>query len=168
MTQLKVDETAFHLNSGYLLVCNISIPYNQFNTPNLAQKVYRFIEQEYRQSTPVLFEITGSYILRHVHTNDLRDWVGSFSPRRSYSLVEKQNLEQDIFIDTLTQFLNVDFFIRRASQIVTDSSWVVDSITTLIVNSQAILPRHSTTLTRRNILEVADGRSRRHVTFYLP
>lgn len=168
MPRLKADETAIPINRGYILVCNVTIPFEQFGTEGLTQRVFRFLNGEFLQSGPVKFEITGTYTLRHKRTNQLRTWTGSFSPKRDFALTELLDFEETNFTRHLERFLNIDYLIPRCCEIVPDSDWVFHSVTALIVNAQAVVSLNSATITRRNIIDVSRGKKRRHVTFDLP
>ena len=168
MSRLKVDEIAIPIEKGYVLMCNVTIPADRLGLENLEQRIYRFLEGEYDRSGPVKFEISGTYTLKNNETQQLRMWTGSFSPKRDYALTPLLDFNQHTFTEYLRNFLNMDYLSARLTEIVPDSSWIFHSITTLIVNAQAILSLQSATLERRGILNVARGKTSRHITFDLP
>lgn len=149
-------------------MCNVTIPADKFSLENLVERIYRFLDGEYQRSGPVKFEISGTYTLRNIENQQLRTWTGSFSPKKDYALTPLLDFSEDTFLEYLRRLLNMDNLITRLTEIVPNSSWVFHSISALIVNAQAVLPLHSATLTRRNILHVARGKTSRHVTFDLP
>jgi len=166
MDRLKVDQTVLHAQDGYIFVTNINIPSVELSNPTLKERIYRLVESEYTANIEVYFEISAAYTLIHRETGHTRLWVGSFSPLQVFALSPILLFRED-FSNIFDPLLDLNFLTQKLTNIFPDSEWVVDSVQSLIVNLQGLVPLQHLRLIQRNLYN-GRRKTRRHVSFDLP
>jgi len=170
--QLKVDQTALLHNNSYLLISNINIPshfINQLANNGVLQMVINFIDNDYTNVQNIYYQVTATYTLRHSQSGATKQWTGSFSPAGNvlnaiqpfqlYTLESIRNLP-------LVCNVNATETILRTSNL--ETLWKFESLTSIILNVQALVPFNHPTLLNRDLVHTGYGRRRVHISFPLP
>lgn len=169
---LKVDQTAILHENSYLLISNINIPVRFLNTlenNGVLHRIIDFINQDYINIQNIYYHVTATYILKNSQSGATRQWSGSFSPAgnvlnaiqpfRLYSLASITNLPTVCNVNSTEAIL-------RTSNL--ETVWKFESLTSIILNVQALVPINHPTLLFRDLVYTNHGRRRVHNTFPLP
>lgn len=184
MPQVKVDFTAINrpFENEYLTLINFSVDAQHLNDQQSAvacsQIIANFLLEYFQQEVYIGVQICASYNLRHSETNDVRLFTGSFNNTPNMM----NSLSGDHFfpfrINTWPQLFLQFSDLDRAYNILhpqpeVDTKWEVESIESIIVNCQLVLPTYHPFLTEYQLNQaLADqqhGRRRRrkHKTIIL-
>lgn len=157
MAAINVHQTTLAYENSYIFVSNVRIPPVFFRDPNIAQRIYQFVNQEYypNEVTPQ-FEITAAYTLIHRESAARRKWVGSFSPQQNFSLTS-MHLFKDTFFQVITPLLDIGHLSRQIDQLVPNTDWTLDEVEALIVNVSAVVPSNYPRLVQRGLISQYAG-----------
>jgi len=174
MDRLKASQTVMPSDqNGYIFVTNINIPTVFFQLPDIVQRAKDFVNRDYllqpneQLPSQVYFEISASYQLVHADSGTQRDWVGSFSPKRNFSLTPILEFVTG-FEDAIRPLLDLNHLKQKIARLVQgDSLWKVQSVSSLIVNVQSAVPPNHPTLRTKDLVSGNNGvRIRRRVKEY--
>ena len=171
---LKVDQTAIPAQNGnFAFITNINVPVrfleNQETRPLFA-RIRTFIDNEYLPIPDIQYQFTAAYELRHLRTNQIRLFHGTFHPsgNAQASITQFRPLGAD-FVNHALQHLTLDNINRKLDFSDLETAWVVHRIRSVIVNVQGLAERHHGAIVRRNLQGSRSNRhSRTHITYYLP
>lgn len=190
INRLKVDVLAIAaggLTSRILTTININVPIsfikNEEDRLRLLERIYTYIEVEFNEydnlnvrkrknlTSDIQVEITATYTLRNLVTDEVKHWTGSFNPSAN-------DMGSLMSFASMTQFQDKQDFVSHANNIIDPSialrllTWKggntkfkVEELKSVIFNFQCSLPIHHRFLLRRNV----GGNSRNiHVSYDLP
>lgn len=183
--QVKVDFTALpFVRQTYLAFINFTIPVENCRDRAILSNCTNLIEEFLRreiQSSPVLsigFQVTASFILKNSQTNQTRKFTGSFfnaaSVSNSLTGEDFFPYRSETFHGQIQRYANPTEAARILNQTTQnlDTDWEVESILSVIVNVQSVLPTVHRFLRDNQLDFLVDQngrrRKRRHITTYLP
>lgn len=181
---LKVDGTALPVVGedrngeidGYLVVFNVNIPermvYDVAEFRRVLERTRDFLLTEF-QGNVVYYQVTAAYLLRNTRTGETKLWTGSFFPRGNQvaHLSPFQTFDPATFVANVERDASADSIEARLTWTDHETSWIFDSLISIIVNSQSGVSVVHPVLTRRRLI-TGNGANRRranrvHVTFAL-
>jgi hypothetical protein len=171
-SSLKVDATCLlfdQAESGALYICNINIPTQYFNDPDVWERVLNFIDTEFQDHNPS-YEICGTYFLKHKETEEEKFWAGSFFSHRNTvggrlpDLFKPYNREE------------LEAQLRRLDEIAAswaylggeDTAWDFHGAVSAIINVNCSVQLNSRNIANRGFTNFLGHVRRKHVTFPLP
>lgn len=175
---LRVDCTALFNSArqNYLIIININYSFLIVSDAELFRqalaKTSVYIVDMFGRSFPIHYQVNASYYLRHLETNDIRLFTGSFflSGNRHASLSGPLflNFDPASFIDSVLEVANID----RAKDTLTwtdsTSNWTFDSLHSVIISFQIARSKDHPFLHMHNLIAPRHSRRRRrHVVFIL-
>lgn len=169
---LKVDQTVLTSDESFIFISNINIPVDYLveQRENIIQRAFNFIQGDYQTCPVVQYQVTCTYELRNTVDNSIRQWTGSFSPRNNLvgSLTPFEYFDAS-FNEKVTRATDIDFIHQKLRFTNVTTNYVFERLTSIIVNVQAAVGAHFTTLIHRNLVYNRNGRHfRNHITIPLP
>ena len=172
---LKVDQTAIPSQHGnFAFITNINVPVrfleNEDTRRPLFERIKTFIDSEYTQSQDIQYQFTAAYELRHLQTNQIRLFHGSFHPsgNAQASITQFRPLGAD-FVNHALDNLTLDRIHLKLDLSDLETVWAVHRIRSVIVNVQGLTERNNDVIERRNLLGHRNSRhARTHITYHLP
>lgn len=168
---LKVDQTTVGLDTFVIFISNINIPERYIDRLRpVLQRIYAFVAGDYEGIEDVQYQVTATYTIRNTHDGEVRQWTGSFLPKANNNLSTIDSFQPfgPDFVDRLELLCNRENVIAKLLLHNADTRWEFDSLSGLVLNVQAKVPRGFHTLSRRDLNSVRHGHATRHVTFPLP
>jgi hypothetical protein len=170
---LKVDATLLAPSDSdpdkkIVVVYNINIPayLNAEETIEAVARAQRLLELDFGGTSDVAYQVTASFYLRNTRTDFQRFWSGSFYAKGN----SPAQLSPFQWFDSLTFAPNVHDAMQDAEQklslAITDSTWVFDRLSSIIINAQTKVSRSDPVLSQRGLFATL-GR-KLQVTFALP
>lgn len=168
--QLKVDCTAVRQqHNQYVVIYNINLPRDIVRDPtqrlDALQRVRALLISDFSGVNNLSFQITGTYTLRHSETNEVKDWVGSFSTQiNNPSVISQfQLFNRQTFVNTVFQILNT-----AEAQLLyngRNSKWKFEELQSIIINVNCNVDGKHPVLKKRRLVR---RKIRFRNTFALP
>lgn len=169
---LKVDQTTLSLDTSVIFISNINIPERYIDEVRpVLERIYAFVSRDYHGIEDIQYQLSATYTLKNKFDGELRLWSGSFVPQHidsDLSRIDTFHLFGPNFVDRLEQVCDRHSITVKLLLHNVDTKWEFDSLTGLVINVQARVPRGFETLVIRDLNSVRHGHSKRHVTFPLP
>ena len=169
LQDIKVDQTVIPSETVGIFITNFNIPDGELiNIDDILERVERLILTDYLNIDPVLFQVCATYQLRHVETNDLRQWTGSFNPRGNQvnTLCHFQRLNRQ-FKNVVKTSCSEENILRKLRFYHATTDWVFERLTSIIISVQSEIQFTHPTLLRRNLTPSRHGK-RSISSFLLP
>jgi len=177
---LKVDATAVSSeNNTFVLIYNFNIPERYFSEREddqdseralrqVLERVRQCIVDEYSNISDIYYQFTATYHLVHIETGETRFFCGNFFPRgnTAASLTDFRLFVPD-FVPFALQRLVRRRIVAHLRWADLHSKWQFESLASVIVNVQAVIPSDHNVFNRRR-LYAARQRRRAHTVFELP
>ena len=113
--------------------------------------------------------MTASYELKHEETGAERHWSGSFMPGgNTLNNLGEFRLFGPNFETEVKYLADIDRATERLRFVGLDTKWKFESLTSIVINVQALVIRNHPTLHNRDLLHHARRFHRSHITFPLP
>jgi|688.fasta_scaffold05428_20 hypothetical protein len=153
----------------FVIQYNINIPAAVVNNPigrlEALERARVLIESDFGLNETVDYQITGTYELKNVDTNMVREWVGNF-----YAGLNNPSIIQDFqlfegfsFVNTVWPLLeNVGAKLLFNGR---DSKWKFERLQSIILNVQSTVYENHPLLQKRKLLQ---GKRKFHRSFDLP
>ena len=168
---LKVDQTTLSLETSVIFLSNVNIPERYIDRLRpVLERISAFVNRDYEGIEDIRYQLTATYTIRNKLDGEVRQWTGSFLPRgnNNLSTIDSFHPFGPDFVDRLEQVCDRQSIIAKLLLNNADTKWEFDSLTGLVLNVQAQVPRGFNTLIRRDLNSVRHGHATRHVTFPLP
>ena len=178
--QLKLDVTTLSLeNNTVPVVLNFNIPVSvvEENIPQpfdeVLNNIAECIKNNFDGGAEVLFQVTASYYLVHVETEDRRLWTGSFYPGGNHSaslsgVIFQAFNNSPSFVQRIKEFSlpqNIAAYLKWGGE---ESKWTFDSLASIITSVQVQLPPDHEFLRANDLLINRARHQRRHITKFYP
>lgn len=178
MPRIRVDFTGINrpYQNQYLVLINFTIDVQYLQTHQSAvycsQLIQNYLLEQFQQEVMIGVQICASYLLSHTETNQQRTFTGSFNNTSNMSNV----LSGDQFFPFRIANWQQQFLgyceLERASNILNHSTevntkWQFDSLLTIIVNCQLLLPTHHPFIQTHGLNVAQNGHRRRQITLFL-
>lgn len=185
--RLKVDVLAIAAgaqSNRVLTFININVPVtfikDEEGRQNILKRIYKYIEIEFSAydnlniakrkylTSEIDVEITATYTLRNLVTDEIKHWTGSFNPSANDmgSLMGFVPMSQfktsEAFVSHVSQRVDPNIALRQLTWKGGNTKFKVEEIKSIILNFQCSLPLHHRFLQRRNV----GGSARRVRTTY--
>lgn len=167
---LKVDQTLIQSENRGVLVSNINIPENEFNNlDSVLERVRNFIITEYSDILNIQYQVCATFELRNRVTGDLRQWTGSFNPKGNQpSALSSFQRFGPTFIEVVKNSTTPDNVYRKLRFYHTETDWIFQKLTSIIISVQSNINLTHATIARRNLLTNHGRRNRSVSSFLLP
>lgn len=153
----------------FVVQYNINIPAVVVQDPaarlDALERTRNLIENDFNNTDLVDYQITGTYELRNVDTNLVREWVGNFYAGLNNPAViqDFQLFESNSFINTVWPLLdNVNAQLLFNGR---DSKWKFERLQSIIINVQCTVFKNHRVLQNRQLTR---GNRRFRRNFILP
>lgn len=167
-----------------LAILNINVPLNYIKDEEIRQntlsRIYKYMEIEFSEydnffvrhkkylASELEVEITATYTLRNLVTDEIRHWTGSFTPSANDmgSLLKFIPMNKfktsESFVSYVNSYIDPTLALRLLTWKGGSTKFKVEQLTSIIFNFQCSLPINHRFLTRRNVA----GNSRKQRTTY--
>ena len=171
LEKLSVYQTAVPCqNRNFAFLTNINVPVcfleNEETRPLFA-RIRTFIDGEYLPIPDIQYQFTAAYELRHLRTNQIRLFHGTFHPsgNAQATITQFRPLGAD-FVNHALENLTLDNINRKLDFSDLEIAWVVHRICSVVVNVQGLAQRHHGAIVRRNLQGSRTNRNSRTNTSY--
>lgn len=165
---LKVDQACLKLPNKAIFISNINIPDQYLDSPelpNVVQRIQQFIASDYIGVPNVQFQVCASYKLVHTTSGATRHFHGSFMPGGNQSNVLLTfRPVTETFRDEILEVCQRQIVQFTLLHYNVDTNWVFDSLTSIIISVQALMPLSHTTLFNRGFVGRSGHGFRRNAT----
>lgn len=175
--RLKVDVLVIPYDQSrtnrMLAFLNINVPLNYIkdkeSRENTLKRIYKYIEIEFSEqnnlnithrkylASELEVEITATYTLRNLVTDEIKHWTGSFNPSANDmgSLLKFIPMSKfatpESFVTHVSNLIDPTIALRLLTWKGGSTKFKVEQLTSVIFNFQCSLPTHHSFLTRRNV-----------------
>lgn len=181
MPNIQVDFTAIHKilqnqQNQYLVIINFSITPQQLEQEQgailCAQLIQNYLLEQFQQEVMIGVQVSASYYLKHLETQDRRLFTGSFFNTSAMSNVISGEQFFSFRVATwqnqFLQFCDVE----RASNILSNTAeantkWAFDELKQIIFSCQMLLPAYHQFIHRNGLNNIQSRRNKRHKSFVL-
>ena len=139
----------------FVVQYNINIPAYIVQDPvtrlDALERARNLIDTDFGFSDPIDYQITGTYELRNINTNMVREWVGSFyAGLNNPAIIQNfQLFDGNLFVNTVWPTLeNVNTQLLFNGR---DSKWKFDRLQSIILNVQCTVDKTHRILSNRGL-----------------